>query len=240
MGRTYTDSSAKYLGGVPLASGGVGLQPAPITPQPHDLTAAKRAYSTFFSAFWLVTLILILARLEGKTWAQSTIYSWTDEKGVVHFSNSMIPPQHAEHATTIETPSLSLPRTSGTDTSDSIPLVILNNDPSQKFVRAELTGDQDKKEVLMLVDTGAQITLIDQSLAEELALEHIDTALLTGVTGSAVGWIGRLPILRLGQAEVRDLDVIVGPMRGRLLLGMDVLERLELSVGPRSLQRARP
>jgi len=33
---------------------------------------------------------------------------------------------------------------------------------------------------------------------------------------------------------------MVGPMRGHLLLGMDVLERLELSVGPRSLQRARP
>src|SRR5262249_25291862 len=128
----------------------------------------------------------------------------------------------------------------GTEAHDNMPGVILNNDPSQKFVRAELAGEQDSREVLMLVDTGAQITLIDQSLAEELALERLDNALLTGVTGSAVGWIGRLPVLRLGRAEVRDLSVMVGPMRGRLLLGMDVLERLELSVGPRSLQRARP
>ncbi|HEV8712420.1 MAG TPA: retroviral-like aspartic protease family protein [Candidatus Binatia bacterium] len=198
-----------------------------------------RTHSTS-GTFWLLSTVLLLFLLGGKTEAQGTIYSWIDEKGVVHFSNSMIPPQHVEHATTVETPSRAPSRASGTDTSDSIPLVILNDDPSQKFVRAELAGEQDSREVLMLVDTGAQITLIDQPLAEELALEHIDNALLTGVTGSAVGWIGRLPILRLGQAEVRDLSVMVGPMRGRLLLGMDVLERLELSVGPRSLQRARP
>ena len=192
------------------------------------------------SAFLSLGTALLLFLLAGQTWAQGTIYRWTDEKGVVHFSNSMIPPQHLEHATTVDTPSSPPPRTSGTDAPDSIPLVILNNDPSQKFVRAELAGEQDSREVLMLVDTGAQITLIDQSLAEELALERLDNALLTGVTGSAVGWIGRLPVLRLGRAEVRDLSVMVGPMRGRLLLGMDVLERLELSVGPRSLQRARP
>src|SRR5262245_58639622 len=188
----------------------------------------------------LVGAFLILFLLGGATWAQSTVCSWTDEKGVVHFSNSMVPTQHAEDAKTIEVPSRPASQAPGTDASDSIPLVILNDDSSQKFVRAELTGEQDSREVLMLVDTGAQITLIDQSLAEELALEHIDNAVLTGVTGSAVGWIGRLPLLRVGQAEVRDLDVMVGPMPGRLLLGMDVLERLNLSVGPRSLQRVRP
>src|SRR5215510_2374044 len=192
------------------------------------------------SIFLRVSMIPLLFLLERKTAAQGTIYSWTDEKGVVHFSNSMVPPQHAEHVTTFETSPSSAARVSGTGTSDSIPLVILNDDPSQKFVRAQLAGEQDSREVLMLVDTGAQITLIDQSLAEELALEHVDNALLTGVTGSAVGWIGRLPILRLGPAEVRDLNVMVGPMPGRLLLGMDVLEKLELSIGPRSLQRARP
>ena len=188
----------------------------------------------------IVGTFLLLSLMGSKTWAQSTVYSWTDEKGVVHFSNSMVPPQHMEDATKIEMPSRPTSPASGTDTSDNIPLVILNDDPSQKFVRAQLTGEQDTKEVLMLVDTGAQITLIDQALAEELDLEHLDNALLTGVTGSTIGWIGRLPALRLGQAEVRDLNVMVGPMRGRLLLGMDVLERLELSVGPRSLQRTRP
>ena len=79
----------------------------------------------------------------GATWAQGTIYSWTDEKGVVHFSNSMIPPQHAENATKLEPSSRPPDAASGTDTANSIPLVILNDDPSQKFVRAEVINWQE-------------------------------------------------------------------------------------------------
>jgi predicted aspartyl protease len=184
-----------------------------------------------------LALFLLLSPAK-RTSAQGTIYSWTDEKGVVHFSNSMVPPQHMEQAAKIETPPPSS-LSSGSAAADSVPLEILNNDASQKFVRATLTGEQDTREVLMLVDTGAQITLIDQALAEELTLEHIESALLTGVTGSTVGWIGRLSTLRIGAQEIRDLHVMVAPIPGRLLLGMDVLERLELSVGPRSLQRVR-
>jgi predicted aspartyl protease len=184
-----------------------------------------------------LALLLLFSQAE-RTSAQGAIYSWTDEKGVVHFSNSMVPPQHMEQAAKIEMPPPSS-RSSRSGAADSIPLEILNADSSQKFVRATLTGEQDTREVLMLVDTGAQMTLIDQALAEELALEHIDSALLTGVTGSTVGWIGRLSTLRIGAQEVRDLHVMVAPIPGRLLLGMDVLEWLELSVGPRSLQRVR-
>src|SRR6185369_561020 len=89
-----------------------------------------------------VSLVLLLFLGAGTTAAQGTIYSWTDEKGVLHFSNSMIPPQHAENATKVEATSHLPVPAPGTNTSDSIPLVILNNDPSQKFVRAELAGGQ--------------------------------------------------------------------------------------------------
>jgi predicted aspartyl protease len=92
----------------------------------------------------------------------------------------------------------------------------------------------------MLVDTGAQITVIDEALANELEVEHVQDAMIAGVTGTARSWIGRLPTLRLGEERVSDLQVMIGPMAGRLLLGMDVLEQLELSVGPRSLHRAQP
>jgi hypothetical protein len=168
------------------------------------------------------------------------IYSWTDEKGIVHYSDSMVPPQHLDHAETVFVPSRSLPEPSSSGESGSIPLVILNDDPSQKFVHAVLAGERVSREVLMLVDTGAQITVIDEALAQDLDVEHVQDALLAGVTGTARGWIGRLAALRLGAEQVSDLHVMIGPMPGRLLLGMDVLERLALSVGPRSLHRARP
>jgi predicted aspartyl protease len=92
--------------------------------------------------------------------------------------------------------------------------------------------------MLMLVDTGAQITVIDEETAQELDIEHVQDALLAGVTGTSRGWIGRLAALRLGEDTVKDLQVMVGPMTGRLLLGMDVLEQLGLAVGLRSLHRA--
>jgi predicted aspartyl protease len=94
----------------------------------------------------------------------------------------------------------------------------------------------------MLVDTGAQITLISETLAEELSLEHVQNAHIIGVTGTAQGWIGRLPKLRLGTKEVNNLNVMVGSLPGihPHFLGMDVLERLKLSVGLRNLQQSRP
>lgn len=182
---------------------------------------------------------LFLSFVGGQVRAQTTVYTWTDEKGVIHYSDSMVPAQHIERATTLVVPSHVTSVPSISEESGRIPLVIRNNDPSQKFVRVTLSGEQATREVLMLVDTGAQITLIDEALAEDLLLEHVQDAWLTGVTGTARGWIGRLPLLRLGTEEVRDLPIMVGPLPGRLLLGMDVLERLDLSVGSRTLQRTR-
>ncbi len=75
-------------------------------------------------------------------------------------------------------------------------------------------------------------------MAQDLDVEHVQDALLTGVTGTSRGWIGRLATFKIGEEEIRDLHVMVGPMPGRLLLGMDVLENLRLSVGLRSLHRA--
>lgn len=186
----------------------------------------------------LAASVVLLLCCGERLQAQETIYSWTDEKGVVHFSNSMAPPQHVQEAATAMTSPR--PPARGTDTRQGahIPLVILNNDPSQKFVQAVLEGERTSREALMLVDTGAQITVIDEEMAQGLDIEHVQDALLAGVTGTSRGWIGRLPTLRIGEEEVSDLHVMIGPMAGRLLLGMDVLEQLGLSVGLRSLQRA--
>lgn len=192
------------------------------------------------AALWHKAVILALffgLNSPARLWAQTTIYTWTDEKGVRHYSNSTVPAQHSGEVERMTMPSPASP--SEAARAESIPLVILNDDSSQKFVQALLEGERGSREVLMLVDTGAQITLIDEELAEELELEHVQDALLTGVTGTAQGWIGRLRGLRLGTDTVNDLHVVVGPLPGRFLLGMDVLEHLQFSVGPRSLHRTR-
>jgi hypothetical protein len=127
----------------------------------------------------------------------------------------MAPPQHLKEAATAVASSHSPVRGGDVHEAASVPLVLLNNDPSQKFVRAVLEGANTSREALMLVDTGAQITVIDEETAQELDVEHVQDALLAGVTGTSRGWIGRLQTLRVGEDVVNDLLVMVGPMAGR-------------------------
>jgi hypothetical protein len=180
-----------------------------------------------------MTLLLLQG---GTLLAQSRIYTWTDEYGVTHFSDSVVSPEVLDKAKTMAPSAKSSSRV-GKNGEGEIPLMTFPDRPAQRFVRAELEGGRIAREVLMLVDTGAQISLIDEELANDLDLEHVQDAVLHGVTGATQGWIGRLSSLRLGTEEIRDLHIMVGPRPGLVLLGMDVLERLKLSVGPRSLQR---
>ena len=49
------------------------------------------------------------------------------------------------------------------------------------------------------------------------------------------GWMGKLERLELGDEELESPLVMVGPRKGMLLLGMDVLGRLKLVVGEKAL-----
>ena len=190
----------------------------------------------FLGSFWGIGGVIALLWLlqPEQIFAQPRIYTWTDEYGVTHFSDSVVSPEVMDKAKSLTPSAKSSARSSK---NEDIPLMIFPDRPAQRFVSAELEGGQTVRDVLMLVDTGAQISLIDEGLARDLDLEHVQDALLQGVTGASQGWIGRLSSLRLGSEEVRNLQIMVGPRPGLILLGMDVLERLKLSVGPRSLQR---
>jgi predicted aspartyl protease len=89
---------------------------------------------------------------------------------------------------------------------------------------------------MMLVDTGAQMSMIDEDLAGDLGLEFISEAGIIGVTGTALGWVGRIQRLKLDGKEVSDWPILVGPSQGLALLGTDLLDHLELSVGSKSLE----
>lgn len=153
------------------------------------------------------------------------MYTWVDERGTVHFSNSQVPRRHmasAEVRTNVVVPT---PRARVHNA--SIPLISRDQ---KRFVKAELEGRSSRREFIMLVDTGAQMTMIDEPTARELGVEFIDEASIIGATGMTSGWIGQVRRVQLGDKEVRDWRVMVGPVPGLLLLGMDVLERLDLTI----------
>ena len=157
---------------------------------------------------------------------QSGVYTWTDERGVVHFSNSQVPPQHMARA---ELRANVVRPTPGQHSRLPATIPLIRRD-QKRFVKAHLEGLSSTREVMMLVDTGAQMTLIDEATAAELGAEYVGDASIVGVAGTSNGWIGQLRRIRLGDKDIRDWHVMVGPTPGMLLLGMDVLERLELTV----------
>ncbi len=120
-----------------------------------------------------------------------------------------------------------------------VPLEVDASSPARKLVRVELQGTTQRAEVRMLVDTGADKTVITPAVADQIGVSYRRDQVLKGVTGEGVGALVELPRLRVGSMELRDFEVIVGPADAPNLLGMDVLNALDLSVGRDTLYRGR-
>lgn len=184
--------------------------------------------------FGHLTLVAGMATSVGVTdvEGQGSTYTWTDERGVVHFSNSQVPQQHMA---SVEVRANVVPPTPGRRVRGPSTIPLISRD-QKRFVKARLEGRSRMREVIMLVDTGAQMTMIDEATASELGVEYVEQVGIIGVTGTSNGWIGRLRRVELGDKEIQDWRVMVGPVPGMLLLGMDVLEKLELTVAAENLE----
>jgi len=188
--------------------------------------------SGFACAFFAAVLLAA-----GPVQAQGHVYSWTDKDGTVHFSNTGPPPADAKNVSKRVMPRHERRDVPQREGNAEIPFVFMGGDRSRRFVRVVLEGSRKRKNVLMLVDTGAQMTLIDERLANELNVEHVEDVAIMGVTGTMPAWMGRLHSLELGDEELKSPLVMVGPRNGMLLLGMDVLGKLKLVVGQKALQK---
>jgi hypothetical protein len=166
--------------------------------------------------------------------AQSKIYRWSDERGVIHFSDRGPPGKYAPLAEE-RSVRAGAPREAGKPGPSSIPMWVKDG---KRFVLVTLEGPYRTRDMMMLVDTGAQMSMVDEEVAEDLDLEYVRDIDIVGATGVASGWIGRLQRLKLGDREVPDLDLMVGPLPGLHLIGTDVLDELKLTIGPEALHQS--
>lgn len=185
------------------------------------------------AGFLAFGLALVLVGYGVPASGQGSVFKWTDAQGVVHFSDSNVPRKYAgsveESRHRHSRLASGQPKVSGT----SIPLLAQDG---RKYVNATLEGPYRSRKVMMLVDTGAQMSMISEDLADDLGLEFVSEAGIIGVTGTAPGWVGRVHRLKLEGKELSDWPILVGPSQGLALLGTDVLDHLELSVGSKSLE----
>lgn len=94
-----------------------------------------------------------------------------------------------------------------------------------------LTGFINGREVEFLLDTGATVVSVPQSVANELSLPRgTDTEVHTA-NGMARAWLTRLDSVRLGEIELNNVRAHINPgLTGReVLLGMSVLKQLDFS-----------
>ena len=86
-----------------------------------------------------------------------------------------------------------------------------------------------------ILDTGADLTLIPRSLVQQLgiSLDNSIAIAITGISGTIVEPLVKIDSLKVGEAEVRNLDVVVNEeasLSGQGLLGGDFLGQFRVGI----------
>jgi predicted aspartyl protease len=103
------------------------------------------------------------------------------------------------------------------------------------LVEAKLNG----QEYVMMLDTGAAITVVDTPVAEALRLAPGESINVLGASGQGAATVTRLASLQIGRVTLKDLPVavldlglirLIGGSRFGGILGFNVLNRFRLTV----------
>jgi clan AA aspartic protease (TIGR02281 family) len=168
------------------------------------------------------------------------MYKWVDEKGAVHFTDdlSTIPEKYRGDAETRKPPKeSSTPRPQ----EESKPSLPEKSEPEEISVDLVRSGEVSLTEVVLnerlrqyfIVDTGASFTVISRKAAEELGITiDENTPYIPIATASSVIFnpLVTLRSIRVGQAEVENVDVLVHSLPGGSagLLGNSFLSKFKV------------
>jgi clan AA aspartic protease (TIGR02281 family) len=163
------------------------------------------------------------------------IYRWVDEQGRVHLTDT--PPNSKG---TLQELKVYQPNAPGQTPAPSDPPVVA---PGQVKITPTKPGGTIVIDALlnrrltapMLLDTGADITVLTRQVARDLrlsALDHLPTREFKTPGGTVRFPIATLQSLRVGTAEARDIEVAID-IAGHMplgLLGMTFLRHFKVTV----------
>lgn len=179
--------------------------------------------------------------------AHAEIYKWVDRHGRIHFSDTTagIPPEYHDRieATGALPSSLVPPPTPHSEptahlasaprpapTSYTVPL---RRDGNAMLVDALLGGTVPTR---LLLDTGAEFTVISSVAARRLALNTLHAVVipLRSASGIFLAPLLKVPSIAVGEAAVQDVEVIVHDATPGLdgLLGMSFLDHFLVTINP--------
>jgi len=180
-------------------------------------------------------LIYLLSPIsDQKLWAD--VFSWADEKGVIHVTDSLdkIPPAHRGKASMISRTSEAATLVSADDEADYV--IAFEKTPSRTiFVDVVLNGAIPAK---MVLDTGAGIVVLSEDLARRLHLEsdrEAKTMILQTAGGEVRGLAATLSKVELGAVHKRNVRAAVNTTPTAFkgfdgLLGMSFLENFRVVI----------
>jgi clan AA aspartic protease (TIGR02281 family) len=166
-------------------------------------------------------------------------FRWVDEKGFIHFADDL---------TSVPEPYRKASRdgqaTSGAEKPDSISksdlpkaihprryILPLTWEGGRLFVDAKIN---DRIPIRLIVDTGANMTIIPASLASRLGFDKRNSLSIDvrGVGGVIEGLLIEVDSLKVGEAEARNFDMVVieDSLGGTALLGADFLSRFQMEI----------
>jgi len=189
----------------------------------------------FFSSFVLILCCLINVASAGE------IFRWFDENGTLHFADK---PKPVSERYRNESPKRQVTPLPDTALPTPVPKAEHANLANPQQFAVPLTREDGRllvdgrinnsSAVRFIVDTGASITVIPARMASRLGLDSKAAPLIEirGVGGAVDGRLIEIDILKVGNAEARNFDVVVidGDLRELGLLGGDFLSRFQMDI----------
>lgn len=185
------------------------------------------------SCIWLLVVSL----------AYGDIYRWTDDSGKVHFTDSLanVPAAYRARAEQKISPSTTTPRPStGPGASPRTPA--MSRSPESSTVPLVQRGNAMLVPVLfngavtsvLIVDTGAELTVISRTLAQQLGLNLDRAAIipLRSASGVFLAPLTKIASVTVGEVTARDVEVVVHDLSAGAggLLGMSFLDGFAVTI----------
>jgi len=182
------------------------------------MCSSKAARLRMSKTFFLLAILVVLALP-----ASAEMYKWVDEKGTVHFTDdiSSIPGKYRENVEERKTPKGTPDQdvrekpapASAQETSKPEGFEVHLVRRHELWLAEVILNDRLKR--YLVVDTGASFTLISRQVADELGIiigENSPSIPASTVSGFILTPLVTLSSIRVGNAEIKDVDVAVYTM----------------------------
>jgi len=175
--------------------------------------------------------------------AHAEMYKWVDDKGTVHFTDdiSSIPEKYRENAEERKLPTGKVgpeigekpvaPPAQKSSGAEGFEVTLLRR--HELWLAEVILNDRLKR--YFIVDTGAGFTLISRQIADELGIiigENSPSIPASTVSGFILTPLVTLSSIRVGKAEMKDVDVAVHTMPSGSdgLLGNSFLNKFRVMI----------